>query len=199
MSSSSDLSAITELVSSDHLADRMQACIDNNHPVVLFQIKINQAPKVVRLLQSSHLRAEEQLIQAGHEIPSDKIILEVTENIANADTNAAIETMNKFKSAGYRLALDDIGVGSSNFKSLFDFPVDYFKIDRSYCESMRDNEAVRAFIQIIINEANKTHKKAIAEGIPDEETLELLKSMGVNYSQRFITGTPQPLIPAPRT
>ena len=73
--------------------------------------------------------------------------------------------MNKFKSAGYRLALDDIGVGSSNFKSLFDFPVDYFKIDRSYCESMRDNEAVRAFIQIIINEANKTNKKTIAEGI----------------------------------
>lgn len=144
-------------------------------------------------------RFKQLLISTFHKfgIPSEKVVLEVTENIANNNMNSATETMEEMKAHGFKLALDDIGVGSSNFQNLFRFPVDYFKIDRSYCEGILDNPSVKAFVQIIIDEAKRQGKKTIAEGIPDDETKAVLMDMGVDYSQSFITGRPQELIPAP--
>ncbi|MCG8416209.1 MAG: EAL domain-containing protein [Pseudomonadales bacterium] len=144
-------------------------------------------------------RFKQLLVSTFHkyQIPPEKIVLEVTENIANNNIKSAVETMEEMKSHGFRLALDDIGVGSSNFKNLFLFPVDYFKIDRSYCETIGENEAVRAFVKIVVDEAIKQGKQTIAEGVPDFETLQDLEQMGVNYSQSFITGEPQPMIDAP--
>lgn len=144
-------------------------------------------------------RFKQLLISIFHKhcIPPEKVVLEVTENIANSNMNSATETMEEMKAHGFKLALDDIGVGSSNFQNLFRFPVDYFKIDRSYCESIRSNPSVRAFVQIIIDEAKRQGKGTIAEGIPDEETKAILALMGADYSQSFITGRPKELIPAP--
>lgn len=144
-------------------------------------------------------RFKQLLISTFHkfEIPPEKIVLEITENIANSNIKSAIDTMEQMKAHGFKLALDDIGVGSSNFKNLFLFPVDYFKIDRSYCEAIRENDAVRAFVKIIVDEAIKQGKQTIAEGVPDSDTLDILRGMGVNFSQSFITGRPQPMIEAP--
>ncbi|MEH6648745.1 MAG: EAL domain-containing protein [Motiliproteus sp.] len=132
-----------------------------------------------------------------YQIPRHKIILEVTEDIANEDTEYALATMQQLKQEGFKLALDDIGIGSSSFINLFSFPVDYFKIDRAYSESLRENPQIRRFVQIIIDEAKARGKQTIVEGIPDQETLTLVREMGGDYSQSFITGVPAELIAAP--
>lgn len=136
-------------------------------------------------------------VAARYGVPSSKLVLEVTEDVANSVKDDAIATMLKFREAGFRLALDDIGTGSSNFRTLDDFPVDFYKIDRSFCEEVRSNPCVRAFVQLIIDIGKANGKKVIAEGIPDEETRQFLRSMGADFSQSFLTGGPRKLVPAP--
>ena len=133
-----------------------------------------------------------------YDVPKDKIILEITETIANQNISTAIKTMEKLKNSGFKLALDDIGIGSSNFHNLSHFPVDYYKIDRIYSEEIRTSPETRRFIQLVIDIGKSKGKKIIAEGIPDEETLKILTEMGIDYSQSFLTGIPKELIKAPK-
>lgn len=135
---------------------------------------------------------------SNHTIPKEKIILEVTETIANQNIPAAIKTMNKFHDMGFKMALDDIGVGSSNFHNLSRFPVDYYKIDRIYCEEILSNPETCHFVQLIIDIGKSKGKQIIAEGIPDQETLTLLTEMGADFSQSFLTEKPRELIRAPK-
>jgi EAL domain-containing protein (putative c-di-GMP-specific phosphodiesterase class I) len=133
-----------------------------------------------------------------HDVPAHKIVLEVTEDIITKNADDAITNMHYLKDQGFKLALDDIGIGSSNFSNLGRFPVDYYKIDRAYCELMTTDVGIRRFVELIISEAHRRDKKVIAEGIPNQETLSYLKNLGVHFSQSFITGMPVEMIPAPK-
>jgi EAL domain-containing protein (putative c-di-GMP-specific phosphodiesterase class I) len=132
-----------------------------------------------------------------HGIPTHKIVLEVTENIVTENEDDAIVNMHYFKDQGFKLALDDIGIGSSNFINMSRFPVDYYKIDRSYCELMQTDVGIRNFVELIVSEAHRRNKQVIAEGVPNEEALNYLTNLGVHFSQSFITGKPEEIIAAP--
>lgn len=131
-----------------------------------------------------------------YHVPKEKLILEITEDMATTQIGDAENTMNSFKKLGFQLALDDIGTGSSNFQNLKKFPIDYFKIDRAYCEELLTDKATCDFVTMIIDVAKDKGKLIIAEGIPDEATLQKLTDMGVDYSQSFLTGRPTELVRA---
>ncbi|PCI51813.1 MAG: hypothetical protein COB49_00655 [Alphaproteobacteria bacterium] len=137
-------------------------------------------------------------IVSRENVPRDKIVLEITETLANKNISQAIKTMEKLQAAGFKLALDDIGIGSSNFYNLSRFPVDYYKIDRLYCEEVSQSPETQRFIQLIIDVGKSKGRKIIAEGIPNTETLKILTDMGVDFSQSFLTGKPKELIRAPK-
>ena len=131
-----------------------------------------------------------------YNVPKSKLILEITEDVTTTQAGDAEATMNSFKKLGFKLALDDIGTGSSNFQNLKKFPVDYFKIDRAYCQELLSDKATFDFVTMIIDVAKDQGKMIIAEGIPDEETLQKLTEMGADYSQSFLTGRPAELVRA---
>lgn len=137
-------------------------------------------------------------IVCRYNVPKDKLILEVTEDITSSKMADARATMASFRSKGFKLALDDIGTGSSNFQNLRNLPIDYFKIDRAYCEAMLDDKSTFQFVKMIIDVAKLKGKSVIAEGIPNEETKDMLIALGADYSQSFITGKPRELIIAPK-
>ena len=129
-----------------------------------------------------------------YNVPKEKLILEITEDVATTQISDAESTMNSFKELGFQLALDDIGTGSSNFQNLKKFPIDFFKIDRAYCEDLLHDKATCDFVTMIIDVAKDKGKLIIAEGIPDEATKKKLTEMGVDYSQSFLTGRPSELV-----
>ncbi len=61
-----------------------------------------------------------------------RLILEVTETTLGADADTAIETLQRLRSLGIRVALDDFGVGYSSLSRLTRLPVDILKLDRSF-------------------------------------------------------------------
>jgi EAL domain-containing protein (putative c-di-GMP-specific phosphodiesterase class I) len=71
--------------------------------------------------------------------------------------------------------------------------VDYIKIDGSLVRGIASNERHRIIIETIVDFARKIGAKTIAEFVSDETIFDTLKGLGVDFSQGYFTGKPEPL------
>ncbi len=124
------------------------------------------------------------------DIPGDKLIFEITESAAIDSFVNAEQFIKKFRRYGCRFSLDDFGVGFSSFTYLKNLKVDYLKIDGSFVRDMIRNEVDVALVSSMHETSRFLGIKTIAESVENEETLEQLKAIGVNYVQGYHTGKP---------
>ncbi|MDT8364578.1 MAG: GGDEF domain-containing phosphodiesterase [Nitrosomonas sp.] len=122
----------------------------------------------------------------------EQVCFEITETIADRDYQQAIGFMHRLKDQlGCQLALDDIGVGSSNLINLPKFNVDFMKIDGSFITALLDDPYAELVVGFITSAARLYGKKTIAEYVENAGQLEKLKDLGVDYAQGYITGKPE--------
>ncbi len=126
-------------------------------------------------------------------IKFNELCLEITETIAIANLSTANHFMDELKILGCQFALDDFGSGLSSFGYLKHLPVDFLKIDGSFVRDIATDEIDRAMVESINQIGHTMGLRTIAEWVEDKETLLELKKMGVDYSQGFYTGKPEPL------
>jgi predicted signal transduction protein with EAL and GGDEF domain len=69
-------------------------------------------------------------------------------------------------------------------------PARYLKIDIEFVRNPRHNERDRHVIRAIVALATGFGQETIAEGVEDEETLVLLRELGVDFAQGFHIGQP---------
>ena len=135
-----------------------------------------------------------QLEETG--LSPDHICFEITETAAIANLRDAIRFINILQGIGCRFALDDFGSGMASFGYLRQLKVDYLKIDGSFVKDMRHDATDRAMVEAIHNIGHVMGLKTIAEWVEDEETRELLRTIGVDYAQGYAIHRPEPLGPA---
>ena len=95
---------------------------------------------------------------------------------------------------GCRFALDDFGTGFAGLSSLKSLPLDFLKIDREFVSDLCASETDRQVIVTSIDLARAFGLQTVAEGVEDQETLDLLCELGVDYAQGFFLGRPAPII-----
>ncbi|MEQ1590969.1 MAG: DUF1631 family protein [Thiobacillaceae bacterium] len=127
------------------------------------------------------------------DIPGDKLIFEITESAAIDSFVNAEQFIKKFRRYGCRFSLDDFGVGFSSFTYLKNLKVDYLKIDGSFVRDMLRNEVDVALVSSMHETSRFLGIKTIAECVENQETLEQLKTIGVDYVQGYHTGKPMPI------
>ena len=118
--------------------------------------------------------------------------IEITETALIGDLAQAVRSLNQLHELGFPLAIDDFGTGYSSMSYLRDLPVQFLKVDKSFVLDMVDHANNRAIVQATIDLAHKLDLKAIAEGIEDLATMELLKTMGCDYAQGYFISRPLP-------
>ncbi len=128
-----------------------------------------------------------------YKIKFNELCLEITETIAIANLSTANHFMDELKILGCQFALDDFGSGLSSFGYLKHLPVDFLKIDGSFVKDIASDDIDRAMVESINQIGHTMGLRTIAEWVEDKETLLELKKMGVDYSQGFYTGKPEPL------
>jgi diguanylate cyclase (GGDEF)-like protein/PAS domain S-box-containing protein len=126
-------------------------------------------------------------------IDFSEICFEVTETVAISNLSKATEFILELKKLGCSFSLDDFGSGLSSFGYLKKLPVDYIKIDGSFVKDMASDPIDFAMVEAINQIGHVMEIKTIAEWVEDEQTLTMLKEIGVNYSQGYYTGKPVPI------
>jgi len=124
--------------------------------------------------------------------PASWICFEVTETAAVSNLKQASHFIQTLKAKGCRFALDDFGSGLSSFTYLKNLPVDYLKIDGSFIRDMLHDNVDSAMIESINNIGHIMGLKTIAEFVEDENQVELLKEIGVDYAQGYLYSRPAP-------
>jgi diguanylate cyclase (GGDEF)-like protein/PAS domain S-box-containing protein len=126
-------------------------------------------------------------------VPPDRLIFEVTETAAVSNVAQATAFAKHLSQLGCRFALDDFGAGFGSFYYLKHLPFDYLKIDGEFVRNCAHNKTDRILISAVVQIARGMHKHTIAEYVEDQETVEVLTRLGVNYGQGFHLGRPAPL------
>ncbi|HBO13647.1 MAG TPA: hypothetical protein DD491_12740 [Halieaceae bacterium] len=116
-------------------------------------------------------------------------VLEVTEDEA-LDEEAAVRHLRQLNEQGFRLAIDDFGVGYSNLGQLRRIRCDIVKIDRSFIQDMEDDSVRSSIIPNVVNIARQLEIDVVGEGIENERQREALLAAGVTYGQGWHFGRP---------
>ncbi len=129
---------------------------------------------------------------AQYGINVSRLILEIVEQQQYWDDARFFRTMNTLRAAGVRIALDDIGLGYSNYRTLIEVRPDFYKIDRYFVTGSKEKDNARAAIESIVLLANRLGGRAIAEGIESGDDLESVRDLGIDLVQGFHLAVPQP-------
>jgi len=128
-----------------------------------------------------------------YQVPTEKICLEITESTAVRSLSKTNAFISRLKLRGIKFALDDFGSGFSSYSYLRNLKVDSVKIDGSFIRNITHDVIDRSMVESIANMAQVIGIKTVAEFVENHETHELLKEMGVDFTQGYHIHKPCPL------
>jgi diguanylate cyclase (GGDEF)-like protein len=118
------------------------------------------------------------------------LTLEITETALMRDAEVTGQLLAKLKALGVRIAIDDFGTGYSSLAYLRQFPVDILKIDRTFITGLANSADSRALAHTLIALGKTLGLQALAEGIEDQDQLEILKYEQCDLGQGFLFARP---------
>jgi diguanylate cyclase (GGDEF)-like protein len=130
---------------------------------------------------------------AGCPVPAENICFEITETAAISNIDEALVFMSAIQDLGCNFSLDDFGAGLSSFGYLKVLPVHYLKIDGSFVREITSDKVSLSMVEAICQIARTMQLATVAEYVGDDETVEVLRRIGVDFVQGFHIGKPVPL------
>lgn len=121
------------------------------------------------------------------------LTLEITETAAIQDMDQAHTFISTLRGWGCRFAIDDFGVGFGSFSYLKHLPVDYVKLDGSFIRNLPRERADQHLVRAMVEVTRVLGKQTVAEFVADQETLALVRSLGVDFAQGYHVGKPHPI------
>jgi EAL domain-containing protein (putative c-di-GMP-specific phosphodiesterase class I) len=121
---------------------------------------------------------------------SAQLILEVTETAVMRDPAATLAAVDRLRSCGLRVSLDDFGTGNASLTYLRQLRPDEVKIDRSFTAGVLGSPADQAIVRSTIDLAHALGANVTAEGVEDEDTLDWLASAGCDCAQGYLIARP---------
>jgi len=145
-----------------------------------------------RSLQDADLVEEVTRILRRHDVPADRLTLEVTEGSVMADPARAVALLHQLRDLGVRLSVDDFGTGYSSLSYLQRLPVQEVKIDRSFVAALSGQSENVAIVRAIVDLGRHLGLDVVAEGVEEDATWQLLASMNCDLVQGWHLARPMP-------
>ncbi len=121
------------------------------------------------------------------------LCFEITETAAIGNLAVVNEFIEAMRDFGCSFALDDFGSGLSSFIYLKNLKVDFLKIDGAFVSDITSNPIDRSMVEAIHRIGHQMGLKTIAEYVETEQTLAMLRQIGVDYVQGNGVHFPEPL------
>ncbi|MBN1899174.1 MAG: EAL domain-containing protein [Spirochaetes bacterium] len=119
-----------------------------------------------------------------------RVIFEIVESEIIENFEEATDFIKKMKSLGARIAIDDFGMGYSNFRNILNLNADYIKLDASLIKNIDTDMNSQIIVESILNFTKKLNIKTIAEHVHSESVYKKVKTYSFDYLQGFFLGKP---------
>lgn len=123
-------------------------------------------------------------------LPPSSVCFEFSERFDNTSVPEFEALVSKLRRTGFKLAIDDFGVGHGEMKLLCDYAVDYLKIDRHFVADIDTKPRKRHLLKNIVNIAHVLGTRVIAEGIETEAEFLACREYGVDLVQGWFIARP---------
>lgn len=121
----------------------------------------------------------------------EHITIEVLETESvEQDLNEVRAFLDMVRSKGCHVAIDDFGSGYANIAIILQLDIDYIKIDGSVIQRLPFDPDSREFLRMLANFANVTGYTMVAEFVSNQEILDQVRALGVQYAQGYLLGKP---------
>lgn len=120
-----------------------------------------------------------------------QVVFELTEQPAH-DPHQLVQLLAAYRAAGFQLALDDMGTGSSNLLRWYDSRPDYVKIDMRFIQGIHHAPLKQRMLRSLQDIALESGAELIAEGVEQPAELEFLVAAGVQAGQGYYFARPEP-------
>jgi len=124
-------------------------------------------------------------------IDSDQVVFEVVETEKVEDFGHLNHILDFYRDKGYSTALDDIGSGYADIKSLLKLKPDYMKIDMEIIRDIHRDSKKQETLDEFIRNGKEIGLKILAEGIETVEEYRYLLTKEVDLMQGYLFGKPE--------
>lgn len=123
-------------------------------------------------------------------LPISRLVLEITETALMTDVAACEHTLDRLRSLGARVAMDDFGAGFSSLDRLRRLPINALKISGALLAGAADDPIAGRVLQLAAWFGDVMDLRVVAEGVETSRELDLVRFCGIPYAQGFALSPP---------
>lgn len=127
-----------------------------------------------------------------YQVPSNQLVLEVTESAVMRDITRAISCLETLNTMGITISIDDYGTGYSSLSYLKRLPVQELKIDMSFIRKLASSQEDEILVRSTIDLGHNLGLLVVAEGVEDTRSVQILKNLGCDTAQGYYYSKPIP-------
>ncbi|MFH1805123.1 MAG: GGDEF domain-containing protein [Pseudomonadota bacterium] len=149
--------------------------------------------RVVRTSDYRPGRTAELLAQTG--LARDTICLEISERQDISHAHDIKDILTRYRDQGFKVAIDDYGIGFAQLRALYDCEPDIIKIDRFFIDGMDRDKRKELFVTQITGFAHMIGAQVVAEGVETKEEFLCCRRVGCDLVQGFFIARPSTDLP----
>ena len=154
-----------------------------------FKISFNIAPR--HLLSGGFIETLRSVVLSARVSPR-QIVLEITERSELPNIERAAAVVKELRELGFRVAMDDVGVGNSGLSQLKGLGANTIKIDKFFVDTITEDDAATSIVAMLVRLARDLRMTVVAEGIETSEQIQALIACGVEEGQGYVVSPPLP-------
>jgi len=181
---------LTDLVAGRALADAAGPMLGTH----AFDISLN-FPLDVLLMPEALLRLDGQRQMAG--LAPGRVQIELTESRVVEDLARLRSALERLRTDGYRVSIDDVGPTMNRVSELLELPFSGLKLDKDVVQKAGTVPALHDYAQRLVETAKARNLCVVAEGVEDIATWRRMQALGVDLAQGFLVARPLPAAAVP--
>lgn len=132
----------------------------------------------------------EAILKKYQKVSPKQVVLEVTEQDPIIQKEHFNKNLHLLRKLGFRLAVDDTGIGYSTLHSILEIGPEIIKIDRSVIQDIDTNKVKESMLKGLLLIAKEAGSYVIAEGIESKGEAMVLSRNNVDFAQGYFYAKP---------
>ena len=161
-----------------------------NPPVISINLSTTQLDNANIETQNLITKIAEQYCLTGNDLHPKDFKFEITETTTFSNQTLALDQITNLAKMGFKISIDDFGVGFASLERLRGFPVDEIKLDKDFTKNVVENELDSSLVKAVTHLAKDLNMDLVAEGVETIEQFNQLCELDCDFFQGYLFEKP---------